>query len=262
MITPDEVPYAWAKKELVLDRTYKRGDKGRRVEIIQEWLSLQGQKVKIDGDFGPATELAVKTFQAKQGLNNSGQVDVISYSALTAPMLRALTPLTQLSDKISDLVVSYAQQHLAEHPLEIGGANCGPWVRLYMKGKEGHEWLWCAGFVCFILNQAADTMNVVAPLKTTFDCDVLAATAKKKGLFVSEKQIASGNPSRDQMLPGSIFLNRKADGDWTHTGLVIAFRDETFETIEGNTNDSGDREGYEVCRRTQGYRNKDFVKLS
>jgi hypothetical protein len=40
---------------------------------------------------------------------------------------------------------------------------------------------------------------------------------------------------------------------------VISAGPTTFETIEGNTNDSGDREGFEVCARVRGYDSKDFV---
>jgi peptidoglycan hydrolase-like protein with peptidoglycan-binding domain len=36
---------------------------------------------------------------------------------------------------------------------------------------------------------------------------------------------------------------------------------ETFRTIEGNTNDDGVREGYEVCARTRNYKKRDFVAL-
>ena len=49
--------------------------------------------------------------------------------------------------------------------------------------------------------------------------------------------------------------------DWTHTGIVFSLSEETFESIEGNTNDSGDREGYEVCKRIRSYGGKDFVRV-
>jgi hypothetical protein len=62
--------------------------------------------------------------------------------------------------------------------------------------------------------------------------------------------------------PGSIFLNRRVGGDWVHTGIVTGAAADTFETIEGNTNDAGDREGYEVCRRVRGYGNKDFIMVA
>lgn len=32
-------------------------------------------------------------------------------------------------------------------------------------------------------------------------------------------------------------------------------------TIEGNTNDDGSREGYEVCARTRDYNEMDFIKI-
>ncbi len=36
---------------------------------------------------------------------------------------------------------------------------------------------------------------------------------------------------------------------------------DVFHTIEGNTNDDGSRNGYEVCARRRGYGKKDFVLL-
>jgi hypothetical protein len=43
--------------------------------------------------------------------------------------------------------------------------------------------------------------------------------------------------------------------------MVVDVDTDTFRTIEGNTNDAGDREGYEVCARTRGYDKKDFVLI-
>ena len=34
-----------------------------------------------------------------------------------------------------------------------------------------------------------------------------------------------------------------------------------FDTIEGNTNDDGAREGTEVCARRRGYTAKDFITI-
>jgi hypothetical protein len=61
--------------------------------------------------------------------------------------------------------------------------------------------------------------------------------------------------------PGSLFLIRNTDTDFTHTGVVIGLAGDTFETIEGNTNDSGDHDGFEVCRRTRRINKVDFVAL-
>ena len=261
MITPDRILCDWARKELTFKDPVKRGDKGAKAKLVQEWLCLNGNRVVIDGGFGPATESAVRLFQQSQGLEETGVVDSATFQALTAPMLRVLATPSQYNT-YTDLVVQCAQQHLAENPREVGGPNCGPWVRLYMQGNQGASYPWCAGFVSFILKQAAGIMKVSMPLKYTYSCDTLAAQAMAKGSFVSEKDLARGKVSKTAMSGGSIFLRRRTKNDWEHTGLVMSFGEETFGTIEGNTNDDGSREGFEVCERTQAYASKDFIKIA
>lgn len=261
VISASQVPYGRIRSELTSDKDHRRGDKGQKVRVIQEWLSLHGHQVAVDGDFGPATDVAVRRYQVANNLAETGVVDAQTFAALIAPMLRVLTPLPAASKPYPDVVVDYARQHFAEHPLEVGGKNCGPWVRLYMQGSEGADMLWCAGFVCFILRQAADTLRVPLPLPVTFSCDTLAKEGQTRGLFVPEANLQAGNPPKDCMPRGSIFLVRHSENDWTHTGLVTAFQQEVIETIEGNTNDSGEREGFEVCARTRSYAGKDFVRL-
>jgi len=41
----------------------KLGSKGKEVELLHEYL-----KITVDGDFGPASEKAVKEFQKDRGL--------------------------------------------------------------------------------------------------------------------------------------------------------------------------------------------------
>jgi len=255
------MPYSWVTRELTLDREYKRRDKGDKVRGIQEWLSLQGQGVSIDGAFGPATEAAVRGFQTGSGIAVTGIVDTATFAALAEPLAAAITPILATEKTLNDMILAYANQHLARHPLEVGGQNCGPWVRVYMEGNQGTDWPWCAGFACFILRQAADALGKPMPFKRTFSCDVLASQAMAAGRFISAAAIAKGKVQKEDIPPGSLFINRRTDNDWNHTGIAIAFHDDHFETIEGNTNDAGDREGYEVCRRIRGYGGKDFVKI-
>lgn len=255
------MPYRWVARELTLGREYKRGDKGGKVRNIQEWLSLQGQSVSIDGAFGPATEAAVRRFQTGNGIAVTGTADKTTFAALVEPLAAAVTPITAAGRTLNDMILAYANQHLVRYPLEVGGQNCGPWVRVYMEGNQGSDWPWCAGFACFILRQAADALGKPMPFKPTFSCDVLASQAISAGRFIPGSAIAKGKVRKSDILPGSLFVSRRTDNDWNHTGIAIAFHDDYFETIEGNTNDAGDREGYEVCRRTRGYGGKDFVKI-
>jgi hypothetical protein len=67
---------------------------------------------------------------------------------------------------------------------------------------------------------------------------------------------------RNKILSGSFFLVRRTPTDWTHTGIIVQAEDEVLQTIEGNTNDDGSREGYEVCARTRGYKNMDFILIN
>src|SRR5207253_1940102 len=131
--------------ELDLDATVRRGDGGEPVRRVQEWLSLHGFHVKIDGEFGPATQAAVRQFQSNQGLSPSGEVDAGTFEQLIAPMKVALAPIEPAGRSLGELTIAYAQQHLTQHPREIGGQNRGPWVRFYMNGHDGEEWAWCAG---------------------------------------------------------------------------------------------------------------------
>lgn len=244
-------------KDLVLDKAYAKGGKGKKVKLIQEWLCLHGINIACDNDFGPVTDYAVSEFQRRKGLKVNGVVDENTFARLTQPMREALNPLAGDGKSLGRMVVMYARQHLKQHPIELGGQNKGPWVRLYMDGNEGEAWPWCAGFACFILKQACKAVNVSLPIQSSFSCDFLAASAKEKGIFLQESQVSQKN----QITPGSFFLNRRTPTDWVHTGIVLKAEESYFHTIEGNTNDEGNREGYEVCKRTRGYKKKDFVLI-
>jgi len=241
--------------DLELDKNYKKGGRGQKVKLIQEWLCLHGSHVAIDNDFGPATDRAVREFQKKNGLKPDGVVGKSTFAKLIRPMADALKPVSADGKSLGKMVVAYAEQHLKQSPLEIGGQNRGPWVRLYMNGNEGPDWPWCAGFACFILKQACRSLKVPLPIETSVSCDVLAGQAKQKGLFLSEAKAKD----RELIRPGALFLVRRTETDWVHTGIVLKTDADVFYTIEGNTNDEGSREGYEVCKRFRGYKAKDFI---
>lgn len=54
--------------------TLRKGDSGPEVEKLQAQLNSAGAKppLKVDGDFGPATERALKAFQSSHGLASDG----------------------------------------------------------------------------------------------------------------------------------------------------------------------------------------------
>jgi len=247
----------WIRNEVEFQGEVSKGRRGKSVRRIQEWLNLHGFGLVVDDDFGGVTERLLKRFQSREGLQDTGVSDEITFAALVEPMISVLTQRLDTSISIEDSMLNYAKAHLAASPREIGGENRGPWVRLYMNGKDGRQFPWCAGFVTFLLHQACQSLDVEVPIKGSGSCDSMAAQGKDAGLFLSEKDLNS------ETLPaGSIFLVRRTSTDWTHTGLVSLAEDDLFDTIEGNTNDEGLREGFEVCARSRGYGKKEFVLVS
>ena len=68
----------------------KLGANGALVEALQRTLNLRGapaSRVSVDGDFGPATETAVKAFQKLKKLEVSGIVDESTWDALGPLMM-------------------------------------------------------------------------------------------------------------------------------------------------------------------------------
>jgi hypothetical protein len=243
--------------ETELSSKLRRGAAGPEVKRVQEWLTLSGFAVQPDGKFGPATELAVRRYQRAKRLPDDGVVTPDCYALLVAPLAECLTPLEAQGDDLPALTLRYAERHHRLSPREVGGQNRGPWVRLYMNGREGRQWLWCAGFVCFCLRQACLTLGVELPFAPSFSCDLLAANAKQRGRFVEGRDASA----RAHLRPGDLFLIRRDSDDWNHVGIVRELHDESFDTIEGNTNDEGSTNGGEVAARTRSFDGRDFLAV-
>jgi hypothetical protein len=209
-LMPGQIKYSWIKKELVFPKTIKKGDKTRYVKYIQEWLCFHNFKTGVDQDFGPATQKQVKNFQKANNLSETGAVNIKTYAVLTHPILKALTPVDKPLSSFSKTFLFYAKKHLSLRPIEIGGQNKGPWVRLYMSGHEGSNYPWCAGFASFLIRQVKDNSSHSIPIKGSWSCDSLAAQAKEANIFVSENDIKAGRISKSELLPGSIFLSKRS----------------------------------------------------
>jgi peptidoglycan hydrolase-like protein with peptidoglycan-binding domain len=239
-------------REALLVDAIGPGQKGDGVKRVQEWLTLGRIGVKVDGDYGPATEVAVRTFQLRESLPDTGSVDGDTFGSLTSGLAKAVAPITPSASFGADMV-RCGEQHVAQHPREIGGANRGPWVRLYMDGAEGTEFPWCAGFARFLMRQASNGRAL--PFTPSISCDECARSGKQRGLFRDGSTITPA-----EITPGSLFLVRRKDAPgWHHTGIVVSATGNTIRTIEGNTNDDGSREGYEAIQRVRVLANVDYI---
>lgn len=253
------------ENELAISAVQQRnGSKNTKKDIrkIQSWLTLfsmlnpgSATSTAIDGDFGKATEQAVKNFQKAKGVAQSGVVDQETFASLSAPLRNAFTK-NPTGNNLRELIVSAARNHLPHRPFELiidQQANSGPWVRAYMDGNEGAEWFWCMGFVQAIIDQAASmqgkSFKKLMPL--TYSCDVVGTVGLEKGILFRHTQVRN-NPSL--VKPGDIFLLQKSSHDWIHTGIIADIDDDLFETIEGNTNEGGSSNGTAVLSRVRNFR--------
>lgn len=232
----------------------RAGARGIGVQRVQEWLGLQGVGVAIDGDFGPATERAVREFQGRSRLRIDGVVDRTTWNWLAGDLIGASPELDGVA--FGAAVVELARVHLRRKAREIGGDNRGPWVRHYCRGQSV---AWCQGFASTIWADAARGVGGEPPLELVLDgiwclfVPRLVQEARGRGLFADGRE--GVHPA-----PGSMFFVRGGPYGYTHVGLVIeAHADGTMTTIEGNTNDDGSANGYEVARRVRRIGASDFA---
>lgn len=133
---------------------------------------------------------------------------------------------------LTALNIAQTQIGKKEDPL---GSNWGHPVKDYLH-TVGIDFpaAWCYAFVYWCFNQVQSNSN---PLPKTGS----VLTAWNKG---------EGHQLTHAPQQGDIFIMDFGHG-LGHTGIVESIDGAMIHTIEGNTNDTGSREGIEVCRKTR-----------
>lgn len=130
---------------------------------------------------------------------------------------------------------------------EVGNSNTGIEVNGYLKSVGLPPGLpWCMAFVYWCYKQAATQLGVPNFLIRTGGVMHQWNEQQPARRIVLDKVLK--NPAI--IKPGAIFIMDYGSGKG-HTGLVVRVYGGFVETIEGNTNDEGSREGFEVCYRTR-----------
>ncbi len=144
---------------------------------------------------------------------------------------------------------------------EEGGPNRGPRIREYQGATwlEPDSWPWCAAFICWIVREwlKAEPIRLMLGLKSEGEAEYCRPTtpgafdfanwAKKRGLKVY--------PESTDCCRGDIVIF-----DFSHIGIVTKDAEassEFIETVEGNTNGKGSRDGDGVFAKT---RRRELVK--
>jgi hypothetical protein len=251
-------PFAAASAELLYPGALAQGSKGPGVQRVQEWLTLAGFPCAVDSSYGPGTAKALAAFCTARALPEAGALDVPTWDALTAPLRRVLAPMPAEGRGFQAMTALFAARILTELPTEVGPRqNDGPWVRAFMLGYDGDIWEWCAGFVCFVLAQAAHACNVrlLDILTPSFGAPELARDGKRRGRFISGAIAEAG-----RVQAGDVFVVPTAKGGWSHTGIVLAVDGARFTSVEGNTSTALSPAGYAVFSHTRPLRRVDFVR--
>lgn len=132
-------------------------------------------------------------------------------------------------------------------------SNSGPEVNLYLKSiglNPGYPW--CMAFIYWVVNKAAAEMGIKNPLVKT-------GGVLRQWNETTCKKIKTTAATIPQ--PGDIFILEFSKGNG-HTGFVEKVAGGMIHTIEGNTNDDGSREGYEVAKRVRKISScKGFIRL-
>jgi hypothetical protein len=136
------------------------------------------------------------------------------------------------------LEIAISQLGVQEQPK---GSNRGPEVDLYIKSvgldPASASYAWCAAFVYWCYEKAAESMGRINPLAKTGGVLEQWRLRKEKHRVIVPQ-------------PGDIGVLDFGKGVG-HIFIVEHVQLDHTDNVEGNTNDEGSREGYEVCRRSR-----------
>lgn len=148
--------------------------------------------------------------------------------------------------KLAPEIVRLAKQEVGIE--EVNGTNCGPRVNEYKAATwlpADKPWPWCAAFICWVVAEALKATGV--PETDTFQRPRTAGAWDMENWSLDQDQSTwTRKPHRGDIEAGDIVVFT-----FSHIGFAIGRPDEGgyVDTIEGNTDSAGSREGGGVYRK-------------
>jgi peptidoglycan hydrolase-like protein with peptidoglycan-binding domain len=120
------------------------GDKNHPVQTLQHLLRAHGEKVYVDGIFGPRTEAAVRDFQNKEHLTVDGLVGPLTWGRLVIQVAQGST-----GDAVRGVQEEFQYRNLSGDPsrgIQVDGIF-GPLTDAAVRGFQGALGLAADGIV-------------------------------------------------------------------------------------------------------------------
>lgn len=220
------------------NKVLRIGDRGPEVKKLQH--ALRG--LVVDGVFGKKTRDSVTQFQSRN-------VDALGIPLVVDGVVGPLTWYAiirreefSMPNALLDKVVEIAESQVGV--MEISpGSNRGPEVDDYVSSvglDPAGRHPWCAAFVYWCFDKASKSLGVPNPCLRT-----ARVLSHSKSVNIKPNQ-ARMDPG--MLVPGVLFLI-KTSTTTGHMGIITAQHGGVLETIEGNTNKGGARDGIGVFKR-------------
>lgn len=163
--------------------------------------------------------------------------------------VRTLTPDEWRNASLAERCLHVCASQVGQR--EVGRTNYGGMVTRFLNAAGFFRGVpWCAAFLFWALLESG-----ASPLKLWKSIKGMRGNwaASTYGMLEWAKRsgaLLKGTPQRGDI---GVWFNASKRGGHTFaiTGVTGTGADRVLETIEGNTNDEGSREGYEVARRTR-----------
>lgn len=183
------------------------------------------------------TEL-VKRIQTKVGVAADGLLGPKTLSAIAKALgLETETKAEGAAPELVSLLLSLAEKEIGTRE---EGTNTGKRVREYQAATnlEGTGWPWCSAFLVWLFREAGKQVSLPFKRPVTAAAFGWEEWARKEGQKLIER-------------PASVKRGDVVIFSFSHIGICSKDSDEngTFESIEGNTNAAGEREGGAVMKK-------------